>query len=175
MEKIIPEHVDAARFAEQNLHLEGAVSLADLPRLKQLVATDAGPVQVKLQFGRDEQGVSYLTGHLQVQLLLQCQRCMDPYHYEITSDFSLGIVNTLDEADALPDQYEPALAQEGELALRELIEDEVILNLPIIPRHELNDCKVKMPMVDSGWGDVDKPKNPFHVLESLKGKEQEEK
>ena len=62
---------------------------------------------------------------------------MEPLSCEIMSDFALGIVNTIDEANALPERYEPALATEGNLALREMIEDEIILNLPIIPRHRV--------------------------------------
>jgi uncharacterized protein len=95
---------------------------------------------------------------------------MEPLVCEIISDFSLGIVNTLDEANSLPERYEPAMAAEGNLALRDLIEDEIILNLPIIPRHEPDECKAKFPLADdSGW-DQGKGENPFQVLESLKHK-----
>ena len=94
---------------------------------------------------------------------------MEPLVYEIMSDFSLGIVTTLDEANSLPERYEPAMATEGNLALRDLIEDEIILNLPIIPRHEPDACEVKFPLADSGW-EQGKGENPFRVLESLKDK-----
>ena len=95
---------------------------------------------------------------------------MEPFSYDMTSDFNLGIVSTLDEANALPESYEPALAKEGSLALRELIEDEIILNLPIIPRHEPEACKVTLPMTDPGWEQA-KGDSPFNVLESLKHKQ----
>jgi len=95
---------------------------------------------------------------------------MEPYIYEIMSDFVLGVAKTLDDANALPEHYEPALAVENNLALREVIEDEIILNLPIIPRHEPEDCKVKLPLTDSGWEEHEKGSNPFRVLESLKQK-----
>jgi uncharacterized metal-binding protein YceD (DUF177 family) len=41
--------------------------------------------------------------------------------------------------------------------------------LPIIPRHEPEDCKVKLPLKDSGW-EQGEDANPFHVLETLKHK-----
>lgn len=168
-EKFIPEHIDPFRYAEQNLSLDGTLRIADMPRLSLNVVANGDSVAAHLQFGVDEQKITYLNGHLQTKLTLQCQRCMEPFIYEIISDFVLGIVSTLDEANALPEQYEPALATEGSLALRELIEDEIILNLPIIPRHEPDECKVKLPLADSGW-DQGKGENPFHVLESLKHK-----
>lgn len=169
-EKFIPEHIDPFRFAEQNLSLEGVVKIVDMHRLSASLSPHNDPVAVTLKFGVDEQGITFLKGHLETKLTLQCQRCMDPYIYEIMSDFVLGIVKTLEEADALPEGYEPALAKEGQLALRELIEDELILNLPIIPRHEPEDCKVKLPLADAGW-EQGKGENPFHVLESLKQKQ----
>lgn len=169
-EKFIPEHIDPYRYAEQQLRLDGVVKYADMHRLTSNVLNNDGTVAVHLQFGVDEQGITYLKGQLKTQLTLQCQRCMEPFIYEIMSDFVLGLVSTLDEANALPELYEPALATEGSLALRELIEDEIILNLPIIPRHEPDECKVKLPLADAGW-EQGEGENPFHVLKSLKHKQ----
>lgn len=166
--KLIPEHVDPFRYAEQSLGLDGIVHLQDMPRLStMLYAGKQGDVMVNLTFGIDEQGINYLKGHLETTVSLQCQRCLEPLDCEIMSDFTLGIVNTLDEANALSAVYEPAIAKEGSLGLRELIEDEVLLNLPIIPRHDPDECKVHLPVADAGWEEHD-TKNPFHVLASLK-------
>ncbi|EKD70387.1 MAG: hypothetical protein ACD_46C00546G0002 [uncultured bacterium] len=172
-EKFIPEHIDPFRYAEQHLRLDGTVKLADMHRLGAGVSTPNEIASVALEFGVDEQGITYLKGHVSAKLTLQCQRCMEPFIYEIISDFVLGIVNTLDEANALPDQYEPALASDGQLALRELIEDELILNLPIIPRHEPDVCKVNMPLANTEW-EQGKGESPFRVLESLKHKQKNE-
>lgn len=169
-DKFIPEHIDPFRYAEQNLALTGSVKVSEMQRLSANLNAIDDVVNVDLKFGVDEQKITFLKGHLKTCLSLQCQRCMEPLRYEIISDFLLGIVSTLEEANALPEHYEPALATEGQLALRELIEDEIILNLPIIPRHEPEDCKVKLPLIDSGW-EQGKGENPFHVLESLKHKQ----
>lgn len=169
-EKYIPEHIDPFRYAEQDLKLDGLVKIADMHRLSSTLSSADGDVaKVSLQFGVDEQGITFLKGRVEAKLKLQCQRCMEPFTYEIISDFVLGIVNTLDEANSLSDHYEPALTKESGLALRELIEDEIILNLPIIPRHEANECTVKLPLKDAKW-EQDKGENPFHILESLKDK-----
>lgn len=173
-EKLIPEHIDPFRFAEQGIFLEGTVKIADMQRLVTSLAGDDQRVIVSLQFGLDDQKTTFLKGHLETQLILQCQRCMESFSYEIISDFILGIVNSLEEADSLPEYYEPALAQGGQLALRDLIEDEIILNLPIIPRHDPKQCKVKLPVVDSGWEEAN-DKNPFYVLKSLKHKNETSK
>lgn len=168
-EKFIPEHIDPYRFAEQGLRLDGIVKVIDMHRLSSLLSESGEPIAVTLVFGLDEQKIAFIKGHLETKLLLQCQRCMEPYSYEIISDFNLGIVGTIDEADALPPHYEPAMAKDGQLALRELIEDELILNLPIIPKHEPDQCRVQLPLADSGNEDA-KGKNPFDVLKALKDK-----
>ena len=172
MEKYIPEHVEPYRLAEQNLHLDGLVKLADMQRLKTSCLSVGGDenVAVNLHFGVDEQKLPYVKGHLQVNLGLQCQRCLDRFTYEIISDFALGIVKSMDEEKSLPEQYEPAMVREGQLALRELIEDELILNLPIIPRHEPDVCEVKLPHAEAGWNESES-ENPFRVLQSLKHKQ----
>lgn len=167
-EKMIPEYIDPFRFAEQNLVLDGIVKVADLKRLQTSLKSLDEVIAVHLAFGVDEQGITFIKGHLATKLLLQCQRCMEPVSYEIMSDFILGIVNKLDEVNALPERYEPALAKDNSLALRDLIEDEIILNLPIIPRHEPSVCKVELPLTNADWDES--KKNPFHVLESLKDK-----
>ena len=171
-EKFIPEYVEPFRLAEQNLRLDGLVKLVDMHRLnasRQNIGADE-TIAVSLHFGVDEQKLPYVKGHLQANLGLQCQRCLERFTYEIISDFALGIVRTLDEEKALPEQYEPAMVHDGQLALRELIEDELILNLPIIPRHEPEACNVKLPLTNSDWKQSE-TKNPFQALESLKHKQ----
>lgn len=149
--------------------MDGTVKVSDMPRLSAHLSQTDAVATVTLHFGVDEQKVNFIKGKVQVSLVLPCQRCMEPYTCEIISDFALGVAKTLDEANALPSQYEPALTLEGQLALRELIEDELILNLPIIPRHEPEACHVKLPLSDSGWSEG-KSNNPFQVLASLKQK-----
>lgn len=172
MEKYIPEFVDPYRLAEQSLQLDGLVKLVDMQRLKASCMNigDTDAATVSMQFGVDEQKQPYIKGHMHADLGLQCQRCLERFTYEIISDFALGIVKSLDEEKALPDHYEPAMVRDGQLALRELIEDELILNLPIIPRHEPDVCKVKLPHADAGW-DESESENPFKVLQSLKHKQ----
>src|SRR5438552_479114 len=132
MEKYIPEHVDPYRLADQGISLDqNKVKISDLARLKALALPDDTQILVNLTFGVDEQGITFLRGNVATTLKLQCQRCMEPFNYEIISDFALGIVSTIDESNDLPEQYEPALVNEGMLPLRELIEDEILLNLPI--------------------------------------------
>lgn len=145
-EKLIPEHIDPFRFAEQGITIAGVVNVVDMRRLADLLWSTEGRVKVDFHFKLDAQRIPILTGSVQTSLVLQCQRCMEPFTYEIMSSFCLGIVRTLKEADSLPKAYEPALVLANVLALRELVEDEIILNLPIIPKHAVGECSVLLPL-----------------------------
>ena len=167
-EKFIPEHIDPFRYAEQGLTLSGAVKLENLHRIANNLNSLEGKVHVDLSFHMDDHKIANIKGKLEATLTLQCQRCMGPFIYEIMADFALGVVNTLKEANALPEHYEPVIAEEGgQLSLYQVVEDELILGLPIIPKHEPEVCAVKLETTETGVGQ-DKTKNPFHVLETLK-------
>jgi uncharacterized protein len=165
-ELLLPSSVNPFQLAEQRAHLVGSISALSPTRLREMGAAPEGPIQADLSFGIDDQGIIYLKGRLAARLTLQCQRCMEPFVYEIMSNFTLGVVRTLDEADKLPEDYEAALAKDDQLVLNELIENELILNLPIIPKHLPEACRVKMPVLDTG--PEEKTKNPFQVLSSLR-------
>lgn len=174
-EKFIPENVDPFRLAEQNLQIDGVVKIVDMHRLNASrradIANATEVVNVRLTFGVDEQAQANVRGNIHTVLKLQCQRCMEHFNYEIISDFALGIVRSLEEAKSLSSEYEPALVKEdGQLALRDLVEDELILNLPLIPKHEPDICETAFPLADSSWEEA-KGDSPFQVLQALKQKE----
>ena len=55
---------------------------------------------------------------------------------QIESDFRFGLITSEDEANSLPKEFEPLLTQDYELSLVELVEDEILLSLPIVARHD---------------------------------------
>ena len=116
-EKFIPEQIDPFRCAEQNARVQGIINVSDLSRVRALVQNpQTSVVEADMQFSVDEhQEVTQLAGHLKTVLQLQCQRCLEPYKYEIMTDFVLGIVKTLEEANILPAPYEPAMVKEDSL------------------------------------------------------------
>jgi len=148
--------------------------MANLPRLAGCanVLPSDQPIHVVLTFGKDQQGIVFVEGAVEATIHLQCQRCMDPFVYAIHSHFRLGVVNSLDEAGALPASYEPVLTVASRrLALREAVEDELMLKLPIIARHALEECKVNASQMSS-LNEQKEKKNPFQVLVSLKDRKQ---
>lgn len=167
----LPLKVDPYRFADNATRLHGILPLKNMQRLGESLFSDKGEVEVNIQFGVDEQGIRFLKGHLTTHLALQCQRCMDPFDYEIIDDFMLGIVQSEEEADDLPERYDPLVIKGNELLIQDIIEDELIVSLPIVPMHEPNVCKVRLPYMakSDGMSEIEKD-NPFKVIELLREK-----
>lgn len=143
----LPSKVDPFRFADNATCLHGFLYIKDMQRLCENLQSDKGSVEVSLQFDIDEFKIPFLKGNLESQLNLQCQRCLEVFDYKVIDDFTLGIVRTEEQANILPAHYDPLIIQGSELFIRDVIEDELIISLPIVAMHEPQDCKVKLPLM----------------------------
>lgn len=170
-DNLLPLKVDPFRSAENQITLQGTLSIENMQRLCTSLTDVMGQVAVNLVFGKDEQGIRYIKGHLDTQLHLQCQRCLEPFKYEIMGDFLAGIVHTEQEAEALPERYDPLIILDNMLILSDMIEDELIISLPIVPMHALKDCSAQLSLMSSSQDMTEAEKdNPFKVIELLRSK-----
>ena len=130
--------IDAFEFAAAGAKQQGAWSVTDFPRLRDMLAGDAGEIDYEIEGVRDERGRPALRVRVRGTLQLRCQRCLGAVAFEVESDETLVLASNLAEIDAEPaDPNTPdrLLAGEG-VPVRELLEDELILALPYAPRHE---------------------------------------
>ena len=168
-ENTLPTILDPFRFADNAISIQGSLQLKNMQRLSASLSADSGGVSVDLAFGVDEQGTRFARGHFSTRLVLQCQRCLESFQYDVSEDLLLGIVQTEEEIDQLPTSYNPIIAENNEMIIQDIIEDELILSLPIVPMHRPDDCKVKLPLAVSSKADEEK-ENPFKVIELLHSK-----
>jgi len=160
----LPERIEPVGLADAGRSFRGEVPVSELMRLRPALSSADGALRVELEFRRDERRIRILAGHIEGSVDLVCQRCLDVLRFPLDIEFRLGIVSGDDEVDCLPDGYEPLLVTGEPLPTFDVIEDEVLLAIPVIPLHEgVGSC-------DSGY--VNKPRaeqeNPFAVLEKLK-------
>ena len=172
LNSLLPEFVDPMRLAETRQTLKGQVAVAAMPRLMaslDMPPSAQGEVDVDLAFSVDVQGVRRVLGGLHAELDVICQRCLQPMILPLHVNIALGIVRALDEAEHLPDEYEPlvlASVTEGQL-LAAIIEDELLLALPVAPLHEEGQCPVRSGALDKVIAEDLPPegkKRPFAVL-----------
>ncbi|MFO1386236.1 MAG: YceD family protein [Chitinivorax sp.] len=158
-----PLIIDSGEFAREGLSLHGEIALRDLQRVLGSVQSDTGVIRYALQGGVDKLQRRYLRLSVTGEVSLLCQRCMLPFVFAIDSDSLLTLFNSEADIDAASEQDETL---EGILADREqsvvdLIEDEILLALPLAPKHEV--CAS-----DGNSDSVAKKPNPFAVLQQLK-------
>lgn len=162
----VPEVVDAWRMVAAGRVFEGRLPLSGMSRLRDVLLDGEGEAKFSLGFGRDTLQVPYAELRIEAALPLQCQRTLQRFLHPVRIEQRLGLIR--DEADeaALPPGYEALLlAEDGELRPAELVEDELILAVPLVPVAPGSES------VERDWpvpADEEKRANPFSALAALK-------
>ena len=190
---IDPLRLNVAHFAADALTAEGDWAIAELPRLADSECpVDAGsPLKAKADApalpSRSSQDLTRrvrwravgshrpVGGENQVWLhlvadadvVLQCQRCLRPLDEAVHVDRHFRFVADEDTAASLDDEMEDeVLVIAKSLNLRDLVEDEMLLALPLVPRHDV--CPEKIPMQFGDVEVVEEKANPFASLALLR-------
>ncbi|CAK0760703.1 conserved hypothetical protein [Gammaproteobacteria bacterium] len=121
-----PELIDPVRLADQGGEICGSYPLAALDRLVPLLHQVEGEVAFRLRFARDNEGRRVVLGQVSARLCLTCQRCLMPTWFSVAREVRLGVVADITAADQLPTELDP-LVVEGATSVREMVEDELIL------------------------------------------------
>ncbi|MBQ0929655.1 DUF177 domain-containing protein [Ideonella sp. 4Y16] len=169
-----PLKLDMAAFAGDHGELAGDWPLQTLPRLAESAMPEASADAVVHWQARGElrplpDGTAevWLQLKADVRLALCCQRCLGPVEETVALDRALRFVADEHQAAALDAELEDdVLSLERALDLRELVEDELLLALPLVPRHA--DCPQPLPLAGDDEPEEERP-NPFAVLAALKG------
>lgn len=153
--------------------VEGRLPLSALARLRDSLVDAEGEVRFSLDFAQDALRVPYVELKIDAELPLQCQRSLQRFLFPVSIVQRLGLLHSgtgSEEADeaGLPEGYEPLLVPEdGMLRTAELVEDELILAVPVVPL---------MPGTEAMTGDwpaedAEKERlHPFAALSALKNK-----
>jgi uncharacterized protein len=161
----LPRVIEPLKLVEQRATLSGDIDLKQLVRLNELATASEGVARVELVFGKDNEGIPVLTGKLEAGVVMQCQRCLEPVPVIVDSELKFGIVKNDRAAVLLPRYYDPLLLEDFELDLWDLVEEELILNLPIVASHSNGLCSIDAQYRTNP--DAEKT-SPFAALEKLK-------
>jgi uncharacterized protein len=148
-----PDFIDPQKAAEGHRNFSGTIALSRMERLKPFLANDNGLVSFSTQFDRDALvGVS-IKVEVDTALWLLCQRSLEPYQEVIRRTSLLGVIDDISKESLLPEGYEAILAEHGKVSFLTMIEDELILALPQVPRNpdlpELEAESGKDPLADT--------------------------
>jgi uncharacterized protein len=190
---IDPLRLNVAHFAADALEAEGDWAIAELPRLadSECPLDGGSPLKVRADAPkpaprsasdltrrvrwhatgshRPVGGENQVWMHLQADadVVLQCQRCLRPLDEAVQVDRHFRFVTDEDAAAALDDEIEDeVLVLSKSLNLRDLVEDEMLLALPLVPRHDV--CPEAIPMQFGDVEAVEEKANPFASLALLR-------
>jgi len=161
--------LDLWRMVAGRRIVEGCVPLSALPRLAGLLfeRESEGEVAFSLGFDRDALGIAYAELALETILPLQCQRSLQRFGFPVKLHQRLGLIRKEEDEAGLPPGYEPLLVPEnGEVRALDLIEDELILVIPVVPV-DPDSTQVAPPL--TGIEPEERP-HPFAALAALKQK-----
>ncbi len=169
-------------LAAENAALAGEIDASKLaPRLGEALALErpAGVVRYKLHFSQGSEGRVRVGGHLGAELDAICQRCLQPFRLPLEVEVNVSVVDSptsatdhrspgphnvseQDEADA-----------DGISSLAELIEEELLLAIPFLPRHELSACPAAGHETGQEAGESGS-RRPFAGLREAMGRSRED-
>jgi len=113
----------------------GSMPLVRMERLRPLLANPSGEARFVAGFEFDAQGRVTILLQVEASLPLICQRSLEPYLEPVHRRSLLGVIESMAEEALMPENYEPVLVEHGRLAMLELVEDELLLGLPEVPRN----------------------------------------
>jgi uncharacterized protein len=131
------DSLNVDRLAEAGAELPVDLAIGALPRLADRLAGQSGRVTGKLRFQRAGRYPA-AAGSLSATLSLRCERCLAPLAWPVAVEMAVVFVPD-DRAEDWPKGYDPSLAPAGHSSLAALVEDELLLALPIVARHS-SDC-----------------------------------
>ena len=153
--------IDGLQFARNGGELRGTLGLDRLPRLAQTPCKTSG-FGYFLRGGLNPAGKASIEVKVRGSLELVCQRCLEPLVFEVNVDVNLELCEDLDIIARAEDEVDRVLAEQ-EMSVSGLVEDELILVLPQVPRHK--SCGVEELLAQP------QKASPFGVLASLKRRE----
>lgn len=169
----LPKYIDPLHLADKRGAVKGLIPLACFDRLAEILHDDSGNVAVDLFFGRKGK-LAVIDGKIESILNLACQNCLQELKWPIDYEMKLGIVSSIEEANRLPEDYEPLLLEDEKVLLKDIIEDELLLILPQFPKHQHHCLNWNSGINDSQTVTKQKQSqrdNPFSILTNLKSSE----
>jgi len=154
----------------QSGRFEGEIELSELKRLGEMLYPGSSnqrkrKIALSFEFSRSEFDVPMLAGHLKTELVLECQRCLQPLEIPMELAFNL-LIDASD--DIVRHSSEDTLySDDGCIDIAEVVEDELILALPLVALHEDTACNSSWQASEPATEPA-KLENPFAVLKQLK-------
>lgn len=169
----LPESIDVAGLHGRTVRLEGVLATAGMARLVGVGEPDP-EARVALTLEVNNRGEARLHGEVAGAVTLQCQRCLEPVTVPVASTLDFALVEASEATHGESESADVLVVRDGTLELAGVVEDELLLALPVVARHRADETCAP---ADRHFGPPGEPEpqreNPFAVLERLKRRDDE--
>ena len=170
MSREYPDWISPNRAAEGKRIFGGTIPLARMKRLAALLVDAKGEASFTAAFRTDLEQRIIIDLQVEAALPLICQASLEVYDEQVKRSSELAVIEDDSEQGELPENYEPVVTENGRLAIASLVEDELLLALPQIPRkpgleeveYSTGGQKVISETLPEG-----SRKNPFSALQDM--------
>ncbi len=168
----LPARIEPEELAESGRTLRGHAEWADLGRLARAgVRGRSDRVEGSFTAFREPGGAVVIEGRVEAEVGVTCQRCLGEVVLPVVGEFIVAVARSRREGIRLQDDYETIELERGErVDLAGLIEDEILLAVPLVPMHQdRSQCDAEaLERLESWSGTAPKRANPFQVLDALR-------
>ncbi|MDE2420725.1 MAG: DUF177 domain-containing protein [Gammaproteobacteria bacterium] len=176
--QVFPTHIEPFKWAELGFVWQGQVELTRFPRVAAEVVPPHDHQQIALdcKLYMDERRIAWLDATMSATLPLTCQRCLHQLDFALDTHVHLAMFTEEEYSDRLgreKDEVDYVILSEAQIAhgaevldVLNLLEDEILLLLPLSPKHD--DCELAVASVGDEIQVVEEKRNPFDVLAGLK-------
>jgi len=134
MSREFPDWVNPWKAAEGNRIYRGTMALAKMDRLVSLLAEAEGEAKFRADFSLDPLGFTTISLEVSAELPLICQASLEQFKLPVERKTTLAVIGDIADQDELPGHYESCWAESGQLVFLQLVQDELILGVPQVPR-----------------------------------------
>jgi len=149
MSREFPDIVDPWKAADGRRTFQGTMPIKRMQRLGPMLAPEIESPESALlarenaafsaRFAYDRQGLITIRLDVEAELPLICQRSLEPYREKVNRRSWLAVIEDLTEQEVIPDMYDPVLVENRRLALLDIVEEELLLAVPQVPRSPESD------------------------------------
>ena len=158
--------IQPRKLANKNGELRYQWNVEDFSRLDGLLYSNDGTISLHLKGKFDDRNRCLVEAHISANVQLECQTSFEAIGYKIDTRVLYCTVVTEDQIADLDDEYEALLIEDGQVDIKQVIEDELILSIPVVANKAVSDLGINMT-----YGEIaeekETKKNPFLVLQDL--------
>ena len=161
----LPKVIKLFNFAKKERSLGGVYKISSIPRISEIARNKEDNVKVDLSFYLENNKTPCIKGIINLNIILDCQRCLEALPIELKVDFKLAFVRHEQQAEGLDSSYELYVTKmEEDLLTIDIITDEILLSIPMAPSHDF-DCNL---IINKDEVVEESRENPFTILKNIK-------